>query len=124
MLYIRIVSETLMLRNKIRGYVTLTQIHLQQESRATKPRSPRLSVALSLDHFLQRQRALGLWRDIVRTTMKLKDDRIRTELKSFAKEEFARNKHIEDLTQIRYLLSTGKEQMKMMQRYVDEMTAI
>ena len=42
-------------------------------------------------------------------------------MKTFAKEEFERNRNVEDATKIRYLVSTGKEQLQTMRRYVDEM---
>jgi len=37
----------------------------------------------------------------------------------FAKEEFVRNKEVKDITQIRYLISTGKTQWETMERYID-----
>jgi len=37
----------------------------------------------------------------------------------FAREEFKRNKDVKDLTQIRYLISTGKTQWEGMERYID-----
>lgn len=97
-----------------------------QASHASFPSRPigtkrRVPAAVSLEHFLQRQRVLGLWRDIVRSTKTIPNESIRTEMRSFAKEEFERNRHVKDPTQIRYLISTGREQMKSMQRYVDEM---
>ena len=84
-------------------------------------RAQRLPAALSLDHFLQRQRVLELWRDVVRSTKKIPDQRTRNEMRSFARQEFERNRAVSDLTQIRYLVSTGKEQMQTMKRYVEEM---
>ena len=82
---------------------------------------PRVPAALSLDHFLQRQRVLGFWREVVRATNKISNQSVRSEMRNFAREEFERNRHVADLTQVRYLVSTGREQMKNMQRYVDEM---
>ena len=64
---------------------------------------------LSLSDFLLRQRVLGLWRDIVRATNKIpKESSARTELKTFAREEFERNRAVRDTTKIRYLVSTGR----------------
>lgn len=76
---------------------------------------------LDLDHFLQRQRVIALYRTIVRATKKISAPIMRQEMKSFAREEFERNKAVEDLTHIRYLVSTGKDQFKTMERYVDEL---
>jgi len=36
-----------------------------------------------------------------------------------AREEFERNKNVTDITQIRYLISTGKTQWDSMERYID-----
>jgi Complex 1 protein (LYR family) len=76
---------------------------------------------LSLDHFLQRQRALGLWRDIVRATNKIRHHDTKQEMRTFARDEFERSRNVQDLEHIRYLISTGKEQFKSMSRYVDQM---
>lgn len=78
---------------------------------------------LDLDHFLQRQRVLVLYREIVRATHKIPASNTRDEMRTFAREEFERNKNVDDLTQIRYLVSTGKEQFESMRRYVDELVA-
>ncbi|MCJ1379877.1 hypothetical protein MMC17_002980 [Xylographa soralifera] len=74
-----------------------------------------------LDHFLQRQRVLALYRTIVRATNQIPVSSTRKEMRSFAREEFERNKGVENLTHVRYLVSTGKDQFKTMQRYVDEL---
>jgi hypothetical protein len=76
---------------------------------------------LSLDHFLQRQRVLEFYREVVRATNQLPVSSTRTEMKAFAREEFERNRTVEDITQIRYLVSTGKEQFRSMRRYLDEL---
>ena len=86
----------------------------------TAGRLPKKKV-LSLEHFLQRQRVLSLWRDVVRATNKVPEVQTRGELRSFAREEFERYRHVDDLAHIRYLLSTGKEQLKSMSRYVEQM---
>ncbi|TVY31306.1 LYR motif-containing protein [Lachnellula subtilissima] len=73
---------------------------------------------VSLDHFLQRGRALALWRTIVRGCRNISDEGTREETMRFAREEFRRNKDVRDLTQIRYLISTGKTQWEGMERYI------
>ena len=37
--------------------------------------------------------------------------------------EFERNKAVQDIAQIRYLLSTGKTEFDTMRRYIDELAA-
>jgi hypothetical protein len=41
----------------------------------------------------------------------------------YARNEFERQKNVTDLTQIRYLVSTGKAEFEGMQRYIDELAA-
>ncbi len=86
-----------------------------QLSRSSKP-------PLSLEHFLQRQRVLGLYRSIIRSLYRIPKDR-RAEPISYAKGEFERNKHVADIGKIRYLVSTGKTEFEGMSRYIDEMAA-
>ncbi|GAB1743372.1 hypothetical protein NU219Hw_g9209t1 [Hortaea werneckii] len=77
---------------------------------------------LTLEHFVQRGRALSLWRNIVRAIRKIPpSDSTREELRTFARGEFERNKYIHDLGHIRYLISTGKTQFDSMKRYIDQM---
>ena len=72
---------------------------------------------LSLSDFLLRQRVLSLWRDIVRALNKIpKESSTREEMRTFAREEFERNKEVKDTTKIRYLVSTGRTQFDEMSR--------
>ena len=57
----------------------------------------------------------------MRATNKIESVQIRVEMKTFARAEFERNKRVDSLTHIRYLISTGREQLGSMRRYVDEM---
>lgn len=75
---------------------------------------------LSLDHFLLRQRVRVLWREILRACKNLPPSSQR-EMKIFAREEFIRNKQVSDTKHIRYLLSTGKEQLQQFQRQFENM---
>ncbi|KAK0113341.1 hypothetical protein ONS96_014207 [Cadophora gregata f. sp. sojae] len=84
-----------------------------------RKRPSRLESTISLDHFLQRSKALSLWRDIVRGCKKISDPSTKAETLRFAKEEFVRNRRVKDITQIRYLISTGKTQWETMERYID-----
>ena len=81
----------------------------------TRARTTSRVPALSLSDFLLRQRVLSLWRDIVRATNKIpKDSPTRQELKTFAREEFERNRTVSDTTKIRYMVSTGRTQFDQM----------
>ncbi|KAH9223002.1 hypothetical protein DL95DRAFT_254100, partial [Leptodontidium sp. 2 PMI_412] len=88
-------------------------------SLAARKRPTGLKSTISLDHFLQRTKALSLWRDIVRGSKKISDPSTRAETLRFSKEEFVRNKSVQDITQIRYLISTGKTQWEAMERYIN-----
>lgn len=78
---------------------------------------------LGLEHFLQRQRVLSLWREIVRVINKIPPSSTRNEMRHYARQSFERNRNVTDLTQIRYLVSTGKTEFEGMQRYIDELAS-
>ncbi|KAB8249968.1 hypothetical protein F9C07_2281919 [Aspergillus flavus] len=84
-----------------------------QSSKLRKP-------AMSLDHFIQRQRVLGFWREVTRALHKIPKSSTRDELRSYARHEFERHRNVTDLQHIRYLLSIGKSEFDMMRRYIDE----
>ena len=90
--------------------------------RTSSTRSGRRPPPLSLEHFIQRQRVLGLWRTILRSLYKIPKD-TRGEPIAYARGEFERNKHVSDVSQIRYLISTGKVEFDSMQRYIDELAS-
>ncbi|RJE23392.1 hypothetical protein PHISCL_04288 [Aspergillus sclerotialis] len=87
-----------------------------QPSKLKKP-------AVGLEHFIQRKRVLGLWRDIVRALNKIPPSSTKDELRSYARYEFERHRDITDLQHIRYLVSTGKSEFDTMRRYIDEQVA-
>jgi len=60
---------------------------------------------LGLDHFIQRQRALALWRDILRSVAAITHDGMQQDMRAYARAEFERHRHITDLGHIRYLIS-------------------
>lgn len=101
----------------------LTLLPLRTYATVISKPPPRFSQVrlLDLNHFLQRQRVLALYREIVRATNTIPASTTRDEMKTFAREEFERNRNVYDLTQIRYLVSTGKEQFESIRRYVDEL---
>lgn len=76
----------------------------------------------SLEAFIQRGRVLALYREILRNLFRIPKEK-REEPISYAKNEFARNKHVTDITQIRYLVSTGKTEFDTMSRYIEELAA-
>ncbi|KAK7547570.1 hypothetical protein IWX49DRAFT_578587 [Phyllosticta citricarpa] len=84
------------------------------------PKSGKGSV-LGFDQFIQRQRVISFWREIVRALHKVPPSPTRDELRQYARTEFERHKHVKDLTHIRYLLSNGKTEFDMMKRYINEM---
>jgi len=81
--------------------------------------TPRLGKTLSLDRFLQRARALALYRTILRSTRRIGDPAARAETRRFARDEFERHRAVADIGHIRYLLSTGKTEWESMERYID-----
>lgn len=92
----------------IRTYATQQQHHHHRQRTRLTPSTP----ILTLEHFLLRQRALSLYRDIIRSCRRLPDGQARAEMQSYAREEFERQKEVTDLRRIRYLLSTGRAEWK------------
>lgn len=84
-------------------------------------RPSRLGETVSLEHFLQRARVLALYRTVLRGTSRLSDQKTRDETRLFARQEFERHRHVQDLQHIRYLLSTGKTQWEGLERFIDGM---
>ncbi|OJI81355.1 hypothetical protein ABZX51_010445 [Aspergillus tubingensis] len=91
----------------------LASVSRSQPSKLRKP-------TVSLDHFIQRQRVISLWREIVRALNKIPSSSTKDELHKYARGEFERNRNVTDLQHIRYLISTGKSEFDMMRRYIDE----
>ncbi|PVI00408.1 hypothetical protein DM02DRAFT_527094 [Periconia macrospinosa] len=87
-------------------------------SYATVSRPSRLKLRgknpLGLDHFVQRQRALALWKDILRSTASIPDAATKKDMRDFARAEFEQHRHVTDLAHIRYLISSGKTQFDTM----------
>lgn len=87
----------------------------------SEPPKSRLRPTLSLEHFLQRARALALYRTVLRGTRRIGDPATRSEARGFARAEFERHRGVTDLDHIRYLLSTGKTEWESMERYIGGM---
>ncbi|KAF2652544.1 hypothetical protein K491DRAFT_604679, partial [Lophiostoma macrostomum CBS 122681] len=64
--------------------------------------------------FMQRQRALALWRDIIRSTAAISDPATGKDMRQFARAEFEQHRHVTDLAHIRFLVSSGKTQLDTM----------
>ncbi|KAF2013607.1 hypothetical protein BU24DRAFT_424606 [Aaosphaeria arxii CBS 175.79] len=95
------------LNGTLRGYATI----------AGKPSSRlrmRGKTPVSLDHFIQRQRALALWREVLRTTASITDMSMRDDMRQHARAEFVQHRTVTDLGHIRYLISEGKTQLDTM----------
>ncbi|KAJ5631480.1 uncharacterized protein N7484_011580 [Penicillium longicatenatum] len=88
--------------------ISLAAVARSQPSRLKKP-------SISLDHFIQRQRVLALWREIVRALNKIPPSATRSELHSYARQEFERHRDVKDVT--------GKAEFDTMRRYIDEQVA-
>ncbi len=93
-------------QTRLRAFATYSDLF-------ARARTSKFVPQLNLSNFLLRQRVIALWRDVVRTTNKIpKGTSSRREMKEFAREEFERNKGVDDPVQIRYLVSTGKTQLE------------
>jgi hypothetical protein len=106
------------MRNTLRLFATVSSSLPARPPPARKAGKP----PLSLEHFVQRQRVISLWRSVVRAIYKIPKAH-RDEPVQYARNEFERHKNVTDLTQIRYLISTGKTEFDGMQRYIDELAA-
>ncbi|PYH92332.1 hypothetical protein BO71DRAFT_451475 [Aspergillus ellipticus CBS 707.79] len=95
---------------------SLTLLASITRSQSSKLRKP----TVSLDHFIQRQRVISLWREIARALSKIPNSSTRDELHNYARHEFERNRDVTDVQHIRYLISTGKAEFETMRRYIDE----
>jgi hypothetical protein len=78
----------------------------------------------SLEHFIQRQRSLHLYRDILRRVYSIPPSgkQKRDELIAYARGEFDRHRNVNDIGQIRYLISTGKTDMMGWERMIFELS--
>jgi hypothetical protein len=66
------------------------------------PREIRLSMSnvCLVTQFLQRQRALALWREIVRSTANIPEEGARKDMRQFARTEFEQHRSVTDLVSI------------------------
>ncbi|KAK6512405.1 hypothetical protein TWF481_001291 [Arthrobotrys musiformis] len=85
--------------------------------------SSRSGAKLGLDRWIQRSRVLSLWREILRTVRHIEDPATREEMRSWARHEFKRNKNVQEMMQIRYLISQGKHEMETIIFYLNYATS-
>ncbi|KAF7913904.1 uncharacterized protein EAF01_000310 [Botrytis porri] len=128
----------------VRTSIRLSNItHPIRSHSLAKPRRPssKLGPTVSLDHFLQRSKALSLYRRILRDCRRIPDAGSREETRRFVRDDFERNRGVTDLvgliplclledvlswsrdgenwrSQIKYLIGTGKTQWEGMERYI------
>ncbi|KAI1797791.1 complex 1 protein-domain-containing protein [Ganoderma leucocontextum] len=67
---------------------------------------------LTLKHFILKQRVLKLYRQAVRATRSIPDSGTRLETISWIREEFERNRHIQDVAVIQDKISSGRRELK------------
>ncbi|KAM6905822.1 LYR motif-containing protein 2 [Anarhichas minor] len=73
------------------------------------------SAALSLKQFLQRQRVLGIYRNMMRTIRKVPDEADRKYLSDWARDEFKRNKNATDKDAIRMMITQANNHLEELQ---------
>ncbi|CAF0881100.1 unnamed protein product [Rotaria sordida] len=66
---------------------------------------------LSLKHFLVRSQAITLYRDIMRTLMKIDDQDYRKEMRDWTRYEYNRYKNLTDLGEIRTQIALGRRHL-------------
>jgi hypothetical protein len=76
------------------------------------PKMRKLGNVLSLQHFIHRQRVLGLFREMLRMAMKMKTNNMKEETIKQIRFEFHKNKEIEDKLAIKSFLIEGDRQKK------------
>ncbi|KAF7916013.1 uncharacterized protein EAE98_010868 [Botrytis deweyae] len=84
----------------LRTYIRLSNITRTIRSHSSaKPRRPssKLGPTVSLDHFLQRSKALSLYRRILRDCRRIPDVGSRDETRRFVRDDFERNRGVTDL---------------------------
>ncbi|XP_065124789.1 LYR motif-containing protein 2 [Paramisgurnus dabryanus] len=68
--------------------------------------------ALNLKQFLQRQKVLGVYRDLLRSIRKIPQESDRTYLRDWAREEFKRNKSETNQDVIRMMITQANNHLE------------
>jgi uncharacterized Rmd1/YagE family protein len=66
---------------------------------------------LSLKHFIARSQVISLYRDIIRTIMKISDRDYRKEMHEWTRYEFNRYRTLKDLGEIRTQIALGRRHL-------------
>ncbi|XP_012709435.2 LYR motif-containing protein 2 isoform X2 [Fundulus heteroclitus] len=72
--------------------------------------------ALSLKQFLQRQRVLALYRNMLRTIRQVPDEADRKYLRDWARDEFKRNKDATNQDAIRMMITQASNHLEELQK--------
>ncbi|KAM4712549.1 LYR motif-containing protein 2 [Anableps anableps] len=72
--------------------------------------------ALSLKQFLQRQKVLGVYRNMLRTIRQVPDEADRKYLRDWAREEFKRNKNATNQDAIRMMITQASNHLEELQK--------
>ncbi|XP_029704957.1 LYR motif-containing protein 2 [Takifugu rubripes] len=76
----------------------------------TVPRLPQ--AALSLKQFLQRQKILGIYREMLRTIRQVPEEGDRKYLKDWARDEFKRNKSVTNQDAVRMMITQANNHLE------------
>uniref|UniRef100_A0A3B4U186 LYR motif-containing protein 2 n=2 Tax=Seriola TaxID=8160 RepID=A0A3B4U186_SERDU len=74
------------------------------------------SKLLSRSQFLQRQRILGIYRNMLRTIRQVPDEADRKYLRDWARDEFKRNKSATDQDAIRMMVTQANNHLEELQK--------
>ncbi|XP_029281351.1 LYR motif-containing protein 2 [Cottoperca gobio] len=74
------------------------------------------SAALSFKQFLQRQRVLGIYRNMMRTIRQVPDKADRKYLSDWARDEFKRNKNATEQDAIRMMITQANNHLEELQK--------
>ncbi|XP_041660934.1 LYR motif-containing protein 2 [Cheilinus undulatus] len=74
------------------------------------------TAALTLKQFLQRQKILGIYRNMLRTIRQVPDEADRKYLRDWAREEFKRNKNATNPDAIRMMITQANNHLEELQK--------
>ncbi|CAG5950368.1 LYR motif-containing protein 2 [Menidia menidia] len=72
--------------------------------------------ALSFKQFLQRQRVLGIYRNLLRTIRQVPDESDRKYLRDWARDEFQRNKSATNPDAVRMMITQANNHLETLQK--------
>ncbi|GAW25627.1 putative complex 1 protein [Rosellinia necatrix] len=73
---------------------------------------------MTLQKYLMRMTVLALYRQALRCIRQASDPATRSEMRSYARHEFDRQRAVDSTDQIRFLVSTGREVITSMEQYI------